>query len=184
LNESIKIFNGNETLFALNSILIDFDVAWTRFEERIVYCYCASMSPKAVLKKKDLIFLLSDTILYSISKNYVTQEDISNIDPKLFVILPRYMIICAYIYFDNHTSMMNSLIGRKSIGIELMKLKPEELETLELMIVGFLDPTCVSDCRLKQIFREICIIANDWQTGPRAYDFVKILKKAFLIHLA
>ena len=177
----------------MNNILKDFDKAWTDFEKAICYAYFSISSfgkPFCTQEVELFEILLTETILYCLTHDYISRDDLENCEPSTFITIPRMSIMVALVRMpqllpstNEHTPRLFDWFKEKSsllheISLQLAALKDHELDHLEKLLANQ-ENEMISDESLLILFRSICIVVDDLQSGPRAKEFNLLLSKVF-----
>ncbi|KAJ3224974.1 hypothetical protein HK099_007603 [Clydaea vesicula] len=193
--------NSFRTHEKLYPVLKDFDASWTKFEQKICFCYFQVTYHGRPGKQDEtdmFLVLMSETILRAVSENLVTLENMQNFDPQLMFAIPRLTIVSALVHMPDCINITDREVGfrwfrQKSELLQNLKanlntFSKEELQELEKLLANNEDCTNNFEFKenkedlFKKCYKNICLVADDLQSGPRAKEFVSILQKAFSMH--
>ncbi|KAJ3337953.1 hypothetical protein HDU93_000277 [Gonapodya sp. JEL0774] len=188
---------------AIRTVLRDFDRAWCTFEEVICEKYFSAMyMGRSGQHDVDMFsILMSETLLRAISHNYMTLSQILEYDPVIFLALPRLTVVGGLLHFPGMVDLVNpetcirwfrhKCTNMRELRWELEALEARELAELERMLCGGTESdtdnvdtksTTVVNQRIQRVFMEVCGVADDLQTGPKAREFVQVLNSVLSMY--
>ncbi|KAI0218771.1 hypothetical protein L0F63_003779 [Massospora cicadina] len=171
----------------LFSVMIDFDVAWTAFEQDICHSYFIR---NALFKAKthprnfdQLVGLMKRTLNLERGK-LLSSAKIEELDPSIMIALPRLTLLNCLLdpslplvgkdcfeWFNQHKQTISTLID------DLAKLNSDQLSNLKAWLSTFEPPS--HHHHLISPFTDICKIADSLQCGPNSKLFLNALDKSF-----
>ncbi|KAL7750353.1 hypothetical protein RI367_004126 [Sorochytrium milnesiophthora] len=159
-----------------------------------------------------LAFLLSETVVRALERKYVTLDQLRDFDPDLMFAIPRLAVVSACRYMPDlmEISERSKWFQNKSaamllLGGKLRRMTAEDVTALEWKLAKndseFAVPaestnSPVAEDRadtgepwdfppvpISEYFTDICSIADNFQSGRKAREFVPLLQKAFAANL-
>ncbi|KAJ9060029.1 hypothetical protein DSO57_1035224 [Entomophthora muscae] len=174
-------YNG---LFA---VLIDFDVAWTVFEQEICRSYFSAMHEsecKARPKNFGQLVDLMKRTLHAEVGSTIPLELVEELDPSIMFALPRLTLLSCLLdpsqplvgkdcfdWFIPHKESLSSLTKETS------HLTPQHLAELKTWLASSEPPP--NSQALATIFTDICKIVDSLQCGSNSKLFLSALNSAF-----
>lgn len=135
----------------LFEVIGGFDAAWTRFEQRICFCYFEVTNGGVAPSVKDsdmLQVLMSETLIRAIHAGHISTTSLSNLDPSVLIALPRLTIIAALVHTPttiNITSPSTPFRWFRSeevsarldrLSLALSTCEPREVAVLERLLAA------------------------------------------------
>src|SRR3954470_22243538 len=130
---------------------------------------------------------MSDTLLRAVTHGHIPRSSITDLDPSLFLSLPRLTIVSGLLHYPDMVDLVNpdrcirwfrdKCVRMAPLKDELSRLSGEDVEALERMLCGSYgngdDGEVAKEVRY--LFPVVCAMSDDLQTGPRAKEFVQVL---------
>jgi hypothetical protein len=154
-------------------VMRDFDWTWTRFEQKICFCYFSLIGggdrssnstaangtgPSSYDLANDELFaiLMSETIMRALDYGFFSGEDVQNCEPYLIFAIPRLALVNGLVTLNGYS---NYIVGENTrfewfgpkrnellkIRDALAELTPQQVSELERMIVYSQKPPPQSD---------------------------------------
>ncbi|KAL5034821.1 hypothetical protein BDV3_004338 [Batrachochytrium dendrobatidis] len=188
----------------LQGVMRQFDQAWVIFEELACRAYFEDQfnAPPSLFDDTDMFqVLMMQTAERAISKGLMTLVQVQESDPEVMVGLPRLTLICGLLHMPDCVSLVHPteafrLFKREvrtmaSIQESLQVLTEEEVDELEKWCAGIQSyenrsslsgftmlksfPSTPPGSNLSAIFRVICRVADELQSGNRAKEFSQLM---------
>jgi hypothetical protein len=134
---------------------------------------------------------LSETVLHCINRQLITTEQLQDLDPTALITLPRIAIILGLLLMpgcidlkgqkNTFSWFRDKVTLLDEIHAQLLTISLEQGSILEKQLAGVAS-TCSEESVLCSLFRSICIVADDLQSGPRSREFNCLLERVFSMY--
>lgn len=146
------------------------------------------------------VTLLSETMLRALERGYVSRDQVARCDPAVIVAVPRLAVVAGLVWMpdmfqvadenaDGRRSgfrwFSNHLERLRTIQCAIQALGDSEIELLEWLLAGSGDQATAEkrDAFIQRIFTDVCVVADALQSGPRAKEFLDVLRCAFELNV-